>query len=86
MLQRTWKMVEERMRSAMILHAGASGRSRYDSLVAPKVPQPGEAAERVPRALQAEAEALRLSSAERLRRTAEYNAQRDAYLSRNFIE
>ena len=74
------------MRSALILHAGASGRSRYDSLVAPKGPQLGEAAERVPRALQVEAEALRLSSAERARRTAEYNSQRDAYFARNFVE
>ena len=83
MLRRTWKMVEERMRSAMILYAGATGRSRYDSLT--KAPQLGAAAERL-RAQQAEAEALRLSAAERMRRTAEYNSQRDAYFARNFVE
>jgi hypothetical protein len=77
-------MVEERMRSAMILYAGATGRSRYDSLT--KAPQLGAAAERLPRAQQAEAEALRLSAAERMRRTAEYNSQRDAYFARNFVE
>ncbi len=81
------------MRSAMILRASALGRSRYDSLVALKGPQLGMAAERVPGALQAahvapqaEAEALRLSSAERMRRTAEYNSQRDAYFARNFVD
>ncbi len=80
-------MVEDRMRNALILHASASGRSRYDSLVENKGPQPDVvAAERVPRALQAEAETLRLSSAERMRRTAEYNSQRDAYFARNFVE
>ncbi len=79
------------MRNAIIVRAGASGHaSRFTFFSASwAVTTPGGAAARAPRtASTAEAEAAvsPLSAAERLKKTAEYNAQRDAYFARNCVD
>ncbi len=92
---RTWKMIEERMRNAIIVRAGATGhasRFTFFGSASRKVtarPPPGGAAAWAPRAAstaEAEAAASAMPAAERLKMTAEYNAQRDAYFARNCVE
>jgi len=91
---RTWKMIEDRMRNAIIVRAGAAG-SRYNffgggsaSRAATAQPPPGAAAAwalRAPSAAEAKAAAAPLSAAERLQTTAAYNSTRDAYFERNCV-
>ena len=97
---RTWKMVEDRMRNAIIVRAGAAGHaSRFtffgsasragDRAATARPPPPGGAAAWAPRAVstaEAAAAVSPMSAAERLKTTAEYNAQRDAYFARNCVE
>jgi len=75
---RTWKMIEERMRNAIIVRAGASGKSRYNYVGATTTKS------------QSKEDVLKSSKektdAERMRQIAEYNAIRDAYFSRNCVE
>jgi hypothetical protein len=74
---RTWKMIEERMRNAIIVRAGASGKSRYNYVGATTTKS------------QSKEDLLKSSKekdAERMRQIAEYNAIRDAYFSRNCVE
>jgi hypothetical protein len=83
MVWRTWKMIEERMRNAIIVRAGASGRSRYNYVGAQS--GTGSAQQRTPSASSgssADADA----AAERVRKIAEYNDRRDAYFARNCVE
>lgn len=89
---RTWKMIEERMRNAIIVRAGASGHSSrftFFGSASRAVNAPGGAsawAPRVASTAEAQAAVAPLSAAERLKKTAEYNAQRDAYFARNCVE
>ena len=73
------------MRNAIIVRAGASGRTRYNYVGAAAAPaaQPQLSAAQRAAASAAEAEA---AAAERMRKIAEYNDLRDAYFARNCVE